>query len=173
MNEGNNGSAWMLLTILALLAMCGLGGVFVLILVAIAVPGFMRAREVSRRNNCQATLVQLDGALTQYMLANNLSDVESAALALGPSSQNTPGDSTWQGTLVGQGGYYRGLPTCPAGGVYVIDPTATHPMACSLSTRGDVNPAFWHTYPQPLLPIPVPPRVTQRGPSFPPTEDQP
>ena len=35
------------------------------ILIAIAVPGFIRAREVSRRNSCQENLTKIDGATSE------------------------------------------------------------------------------------------------------------
>lgn len=41
------------------------------ILIAIAVPGFIRAREVSRRNACQENLVKIDAAKQEWALEEN------------------------------------------------------------------------------------------------------
>lgn len=41
------------------------------ILIAIAVPGFIRAREVSRRNACQENMVKIDAAKQEWALENN------------------------------------------------------------------------------------------------------
>lgn len=96
------------------------------IMVAIAVPSFLRAREISRRNACQENLVKIDGAKVQWRVDNQKLD------------DDVP---TWN-DLVGTAGPLRKSPVCPAGGVYTINSVGEDP-ACSLSDQQD----FAHTYP--------------------------
>ena len=70
------------------------------ILLAIAVPGYIRAREVARRNVCQENLVKMDTAKSIWALDNNKEATDSP---------------TW-GDLVKAGGnetYLRLKPICP------------------------------------------------------------
>lgn len=119
------------------------------ILIAIAVPGFLRAREVSRRNSCQENQTKIDAALQQYVLENNLADL--ASYVNDGTEQADAGDTTWtdpDGQLVGEGSYIRFAPDCPSSGLYGIDSTRTDPpVYCTLSDRTGVNESFWHTYP--------------------------
>lgn len=96
---------------------------------AIAVPSFLRAREISRRNACQENLSKIDGAKQQWALETN----KSAAAA-----------PTWA-DLVGQNLYIRQTPVCPSGGTYTINSVASDP-ACSHSSVGS-DPQFYHTFP--------------------------
>lgn len=122
------------------------------ILIAIAVPGFLRAREVSRRNSCQENQSKIDGAVQQYILENNLADL-AAATDIDATEQAVAGDlALWNaepGQLVGEGSYIRFAPDCPSGGLYGIDSgrTGDPPIYCTLSERANVSEAFWHTYP--------------------------
>ncbi|MCC6483203.1 MAG: prepilin-type N-terminal cleavage/methylation domain-containing protein [Armatimonadetes bacterium] len=84
------------------------------ILLAIAVPNFIQARDSSRTKSCIANLKQIDGAKHQYAMDNNLSGTASVTGA----------------NLLGT--YIKGsaMPACPAGGTYTIgtvdtDPTCT------------------------------------------------
>ena len=70
------------------------------ILIAIAVPSFLRAREISRRNACQENQSKIDGAKQQWALENNEPATETPA---------------W-GDLVGSSLYIRRSPECPGGG---------------------------------------------------------
>lgn len=119
------------------------------ILVAIAVPGFLRAREVARLNACQQNQTMIDTAVHQYALENNLSGVREAATAanLGTLCQNTPGDGSWSGSLVGPNLYLLEAPRCPSGGVYCITPTGPTPVTCSHAKTPGVDPRFAHIYP--------------------------
>ena len=83
------------------------------ILLAIAVPNFVKAREGSRQKACVGNLKQIDAAKEQYMMDNKTSTAP-AALA----------------TLVGASGYIKSTPACPSGGTYAVaaagaDPTCT------------------------------------------------
>ena len=117
------------------------------ILIAIAVPGFLRAREVSRRNSCQENQTKIDAALQQYILENNIADITAAA-AIVDAGQAAPGDTTWTaatGRLVGEDSYIRFAPDCPSSGLYAIDPAVSPPVTCDLSSRAAT--AFPHNYP--------------------------
>lgn len=127
------------------------------ILIAIAVPGFLRAREVSRRNSCQENQTKLDGALQQYIIENKVADVAAAETWV-ETGQTAPGDTTWtvnsnggEGVLVGEREYIRFPPECPSGGLYEFvwanESAGIPPVACSLSVRTGANSAFEHDYP--------------------------
>lgn len=119
-------------------------------LVAVTVPGFLRAREVSRRNSCQENLVKLESALQQYQLENGFRTMAKAATVenLGTLAQKWPGDGSWEGVLIGEELYLRRAPECPSGGCYSITPGGKHLTACTMSVRADVAQDFWHTYPE-------------------------
>lgn len=98
------------------------------ILIAIAVPSFLRAREISRRNACQENQSKVDGAKQQWALESNA-----------PATA-TP---TWT-DLVGNEAYIRKSPVCPSSGTYAINNLASDP-SCTLSSG---NGEFNHTFPQ-------------------------
>src|SRR5438876_9856210 len=74
------------------------------ILLAIAVPNFIKARESSRAKSCIANLKQLDAAAEQYAMDN----------------QKTNGDTVTIAILAAGGttGYLKSTPECPSGGTY-------------------------------------------------------
>lgn len=85
------------------------------ILIAIAVPGFIKARETSRRRACQENLTKIDGAVQQYILENNLQN-----LAAATAIANTPLEAVADGILIGTDSYLKADPKCPSGGIYNI-----------------------------------------------------
>jgi len=91
------------------------------ILMAIAVPNFIKARETSRMNSCIANLKQIDSAKEEFAMATKL---DTGATVL--QSDIAPG-------------YIKSFPTCPGGGVYTINVVGTNPT-CSLSANGHVLP---------------------------------
>ena len=91
------------------------------ILMAIAVPNFIQARQTSRKNSCIANLKQIDSGKEQYAMENKL---------------DTGATETW-GNLVPN--YLKSQPSCPGGGAYTINVVGTNP-ACSLSASGHVLP---------------------------------
>lgn len=98
------------------------------ILIAIAVPSFLRAREISRRNACQENLTKIDGAVQQWTLEENV------------SGDTEPG---WDDLVASDGTLYlRKTPECPGGGDYTLA-SANGTPECSLNT-GD----FAHILPQ-------------------------
>jgi hypothetical protein len=100
------------------------------IMVAIAVPSFMRAREISRRNACQENLSKIDGAKQQWALENNVQEDAAAP--------------TWD-DIVGSDKYLRMIPVCPSQGTYTVNPLTENP-SCSMSTQqpfAHVFPGAW------------------------------
>lgn len=83
------------------------------ILLAIAIPNFMTAREKSRAKSCVANLKQIDAAKEQWAMDNN--------------KQN--GDAVTMGDLVPT--YIKNTPTCPSGGTYTVGNVGTDPT-CSI-----------------------------------------
>ncbi len=98
------------------------------LLAAIAVPSFLRAREISERNACQENLAKIDGAKQQWALEYN---------------QDVDAVPAWA-DLVGNSKYLRTTPACPGEGDYTINPVGENPE-CSLKDQQ----SFPHTFPQP------------------------
>ena len=87
------------------------------ILLAIAVPNFIKARETSRSKSCVANLKQIEAAKEQWCM-----DFKQAATA-------TPGTADLYGTT----NYVKNTPGCPSGGSYTIGDMSTRP-SCSIGT---------------------------------------
>jgi prepilin-type N-terminal cleavage/methylation domain-containing protein len=81
------------------------------ILLAIAVPNFIKARESSRTKACVANLKQIDSAKEQYAMDNKLND----------------GDAIPAGALWAAGGYIKSQPECPSNGTYTVAAVGTDP----------------------------------------------
>ena len=79
---------------------------------AIAVPNFVKAREVSQRNACINNLRQIDAAKSEWALENNKANGD-----LPTKEDLSP--------------YLRRWPVCPAGGTYSINPIG-EPPTCSI-----------------------------------------
>lgn len=105
------------------------------ILIAIAVPGFLKARETSRANSCQENMTKIDAAVQQYILEYNLADQATFVTEFGTDHDD------WEAVLVGPKLYVRYDPKCPSSGTYSIgeDDDAV-PVECTI---GDP-----HLYPQ-------------------------
>lgn len=90
------------------------------ILLAMAVPNFVRARQISRSKSCIANLRQIQTAKDQwameYKQADNATPADMAVLTIDDPANN-------------KGAYLKSEMTCPSGGMYVINPINTHP-AC-------------------------------------------
>ena len=96
------------------------------ILVAIAVPGFLRARETSRARACQENLSKIDGAKENYALDNNLGEAGTVA---------------WSDIVTGKTGYIRKQPSCPAGGSVPTAIAVPDRLPRALPVRGARPPA--------------------------------
>lgn len=100
------------------------------ILLAIAVPNFIRARETSRAKACVANLKQIESAKEQWAMDNKQTNTA------------TPGATDLYGSTL----YIKTTPTCPSNGVYTIGDMATRPV-CSIGTNGDSDPSNDHVLP--------------------------
>lgn len=83
------------------------------ILLAIAVPNFVKSRETSRTRTCVANLKQIDSAKEQHGMQ--------ARLATGDTI-------TWSDLTPD---YVKRQPSCPSGGTYTISVLGTDPV-CSI-----------------------------------------
>lgn len=86
------------------------------LMMAIAIPNFVKAREAAQTNACINNLRQIDAAKHEWALENNKK----------PTDVPTANDLTPY--LKQEGGH---MPTCPAGGVYSINPVDELPT-CSV-----------------------------------------
>jgi prepilin-type N-terminal cleavage/methylation domain-containing protein len=102
-------SAFTLVEIMIVVAIIGL-------LAAIAIPNFIKARELSQKNACINNLRQIDGAKNTW------------ALEMKKVGTDSPGDSDLFGTTL----YVRSKPECPANGTYTLATVVTKPT-CNIS----------------------------------------
>jgi prepilin-type N-terminal cleavage/methylation domain-containing protein len=95
------------------------------ILLAIAVPNFVKARESSRRKACIANLKQIEAAKQQWAMDNKKVNTDAP---------------TWPTDLVGSGKYISGTsaPVCPSGGTYSVNDVSTL-AACSKAAAPDLH----------------------------------
>ena len=91
------------------------------ILLAIAIPNFIRARETSRAKSCQSNLQHIDSAKEQWAMDNKKTATDTAP---------TSGDLAPT--------YIKTYPTCPSNGTYTIDVVGATP-ACSIGTQAGYN----------------------------------
>jgi prepilin-type N-terminal cleavage/methylation domain-containing protein len=91
------------------------------ILLAIAVPNFIKSRETSRKQTCVGNLKQVDSGKEQWAMENN----------------KTTGDAVVWADLTPT--YVKSQPNCPSGGAYTIDVVGTNP-SCSKAALGHVLP---------------------------------
>ena len=102
------------------------------ILLAIAIPNFVSARESSRAKACIGNLKQIDSATQQFCMDKKLSATTYSA--------GKPTIDTVAATgLVGTTGYIRAAPTCPSGGTYSVPALITDSPLCSIGTAGTAD----------------------------------
>jgi prepilin-type N-terminal cleavage/methylation domain-containing protein len=89
------------------------------ILLAIAVPNFVKAREVSRAKSCVANLRSITYAKEQWAVEQK------------KATTDTPTATD----LYGTNNYLQNTPSCPSGGTYTINDLANWPT-CSIGTNG-------------------------------------
>ncbi|RYG29966.1 prepilin-type N-terminal cleavage/methylation domain-containing protein [bacterium] len=97
------------------------------ILMAIAVPNFVQARQSSRKQTCIANLKQIDSAKEQWAM----------------DKQQATGATVAQTDLTGATatpGYIKSYPACPAGGAYTINAVGTNPVCDRPATEGHKLP---------------------------------
>ncbi len=95
------------------------------ILLAIAVPNFIKARETSRAKACVANLQQLQSAIQQWAMDNKA----------------TTGTAVTMDEICGNGLYINVAPQCPSGGAYTVATVDTNPT-CSIGANA--NPTYSH-----------------------------
>jgi len=105
-------SAFTLVEIMIVVAIIGL-------LAAIAIPNFIKARELSQKNACIANLKQMDGAKNTWALEQKKVNTD------------TPGDADLFGATL----YIRDKPGCPANGTYTLGQVQDKPT-CSQAANG-------------------------------------
>lgn len=100
------------------------------ILLAISVPGFIKAREKARQTTCQENLIQIDSAVQRWMIDESI-----------PSGIDINVTLEY---LVGEKQYLRRMPDCPSSGTYILHNTEDgSPATCSIGDRE----AYPHTIP--------------------------
>lgn len=86
------------------------------ILLAVAVPNFIRARETSRTRTCIANLRQIESAKEQWAMETNQANTATPVWA----------------DLVGANAYMKAQPTCPSGGTYAVNAVNANPT-CTIA----------------------------------------
>jgi len=94
------------------------------IIIAIAVPAFIRARENSRARACQENLSKIDNAKDIYAMEKKLS---------------SGGTVNWT-DLVGSSKYLKSSPGCPSAGTYTINGIDENPTCSIGSTNAGFEP---------------------------------
>ena len=105
------------------------------ILLAIAIPNFVSARESSRAKACAGNLKQIDSATQQYAMDNKY-DANAYAAHL-PTLDSGNATSLVSAAGATSTGYLRQVPACPASGAYTVAPTITDSPYCSLSGQAN------------------------------------
>jgi prepilin-type N-terminal cleavage/methylation domain-containing protein len=109
MKRNNRNRAFTLVEIMIVVLIIG-------ILMAIAVPNFVKARESSRKNSCIANLKQIDSAKEQWAMDN----------------KKDAGAAVVMTNLVGTTLYIKATPSCPSSGTYTPGNVGVNP-SCSVS----------------------------------------
>ncbi|WP_309720975.1 type II secretion system protein [Armatimonas sp.] len=94
------------------------------ILVAIAVPNFIKARETSRSRSCIQNLRQIESTVQQWAMTNNIPSTHPNAVVIADLCVDHP---TWGNK------YLKSMPICPSGGTYP-NPMVNATPTCSIGT---------------------------------------
>lgn len=101
------------------------------LLLSIAIPNFLRARETSRARSCQGNLRVIATAKEQWAMDNRM------------GSLDTPTAAVLVNTYIkGTGGV---MPACPSEGTYAIGDMETWP-SCTIGNNGNADPRDDHIY---------------------------
>ena len=99
-------------------AALALGFVFVVIWIALAIPGLKRARGTPELVTCINNLIAIQDAKVEWVKQND----------------KQPSDIPAEGDLVGVGKRFTSLHKCPAGGTYAVNGYGANPT-CSLNAE--------------------------------------
>jgi prepilin-type N-terminal cleavage/methylation domain-containing protein len=91
------------------------------VILAIALPAFMKSRAQARKQVCIENLSQIESAKQQW------------GLEIGKKSGDTPSETD----LIGDTKYIKAMPQCPGGGTYDFQPIG-RTAACSQAADGHV-----------------------------------
>ena len=105
------------------------------VLLAIAIPNFITARESSRSKSCVANLYQINSAKLQCVMDSKLGVSSTATFSVDGIALTVAGpNGTYQLTRMGGSpNYIRSAPACPAGGTYAPGGVSDAPT-CSIAT---------------------------------------
>ena len=98
------------------------------ILLAIAIPNFISARETSRAKSCIGNLKQIESAKQQAIMDYKLTGTSGATFLIDGTTASS--GSTYQ--LAGASAYIRRQPVCPSGGQYNPG-LVTAPPTCNIT----------------------------------------
>ena len=107
------------------------------ILLAIAIPNFVAARESSRAKACVGNLKQIDSAKQQCAMDQKLNGSSGATFMIDGGTASTATTGPFQ--LVGPTGYIRATPACPSNGIYYPGTVAVTPY-CGISASATGTP---------------------------------
>ncbi len=99
------------------------------ILIAIAIPNFVAAREAGRAKTCVNNLKQINSAQQQWAMDNHIP-------AGTPITGGLP-------TLIGASLYIKQTPMCPSSGTYSVGTTVDAAPTCSIGTNS-INSLWNH-----------------------------
>jgi prepilin-type N-terminal cleavage/methylation domain-containing protein len=104
------------------------------ILLAIAIPNFIQARETSRAKACIGNLKEIDSAKQEAILDYKLTDPSLATFSLDGTTATTSGPTGTYQLVSGPNGlsYIRRMPVCPSGGQYTVSAALPLPT-CSFT----------------------------------------
>ena len=104
------------------------------ILLAIAVPNFISARETSRAKSCVGNLKQIDSAKQQAIMDNKLNESSTPIFFIDGTTPTTSGPTgNYQLVSIANSlGYIRRQPVCPSGGQYTLGNVIV-PTSCNVT----------------------------------------
>ncbi len=121
------------------------------ILLAIAVPNFISARETSRAKCCIGNLKQIDSAKQQSIMDNKLNEASTATFFVDGTTVSTSGTGgNYQLVSTATSlGYIRRPPICPSGGQYTVGNVLVS-ASCSITGAAGsgyaLNEKWYHGY---------------------------
>ncbi len=108
------------------------------ILLAIAIPNFVAARESSRAKACVGNLKQIDSAKQQCAMDKKMSGSSTDTFVIDGLAAS---DTATAHQLVGPTFYIRAIPTCPSAGTYYPATVAVNPYCTISATAAGVATA--------------------------------